>query len=94
MGTDKTDSLKPKPRASLLSVLVVKSVVKILQEFLTANHANERERKMKIFNEKLTKVGAGGSPDPLFRRMAVRMGGARKGYFIRFTFCDFCAFCG
>jgi len=33
---------------------------------------------MKIFNEKLTKVGAGGSLDPVFRRMAVRMGGRGK----------------
>ena len=44
----------------------------------TANHAKRRERKMKIFNEKLTKVGAGGSPDPVFRRMAVRMRGERE----------------
>jgi hypothetical protein len=29
MGTDKTDSLKPKPKFPLLSVLVVRSVVKI-----------------------------------------------------------------
>jgi hypothetical protein len=31
MGTDKTDPLKPKNQVFLLSVLVVKSVVKILQ---------------------------------------------------------------
>ena len=58
MGTDKTDSLKHETlvsKSAFLSVLVVKFVVKILQEFLTANHANGRERKMKIF---LTTMGA------------------------------------
>jgi hypothetical protein len=52
-----------------------------------------RERTRKEDEDFEQKVGIGGSPDPLFRRMAVRMGGARKGYFIR-KFCDFCAFCG
>jgi hypothetical protein len=39
MGTDKTDPLKPKPKSPLLSVLVVKSVVKIL--FLPAEEEIE-----------------------------------------------------
>ena len=33
---------------------------------------------MKNFKEKVTEVGTGGSPDPLFRRMVVRMGGRGK----------------
>jgi|GEM_PF-4185629 len=33
---------------------------------------------MKSFKEKVTEVGIGSSPDPVFRRMAVRMGGRGK----------------
>jgi hypothetical protein len=36
--------------------------------------SRERTRKEdEEFKEKVTEVGTGGSPDPLFRRMAVRM---------------------
>jgi hypothetical protein len=36
---------------------------------------------MKNFKKKVTEVGTGGSPDPLFRLMAVRMDGRAERLF-------------
>ena len=70
MGTDKTQFYETRNlKIHLLSVLVVKFVVKILfpsgrGRNGTANHAKGRERKMKIFNggREESEVGVGGPP--------------------------------